>query len=76
MAINLNSQVLWLEGTRSTWGFDCLLDNRRLLTREILHLFCGFDCRPAPTRCTVTLKYVPHSILNRHINVARCGNLH
>jgi hypothetical protein len=56
------------------WGFDCPLDNRRLLTREISRLFYGFDCRPAPIGCTLTLKYVPQIILNRHLNVVRCGN--
>lgn len=73
MKINLNSHVSWLQGTRSTWSFYCLLDDRRLLTREISRLFYGFDCRPAPVGCTLTLKYVPQIILNRHLNV-RCGN--
>jgi len=36
-----NSQVPLLQGTRSTWGFDCLLDNWRLLTREISVYFMG-----------------------------------
>lgn len=74
MKLNLYSHVSWLQGTRSTWGFDCLLDDRRLLTREVSRLFYGFDCRPARVGCTLTLKYVPQIILNRHLNVVRRGN--
>jgi len=74
MKINLNSHVSWLQGTHSTRGFDCLLNGRRILTREITRLFYRFDCRPAPVECTLTLKYVPQIILNRHLNVVRCGN--